>query len=196
MYFHFRSVLPSFEKGLQDPYLILCLFEQKKDSFELHYGKYASNQKRIAFLYAEFKDYFEVRLLWILSTRNSSVQSNESIINWISIKAVRAETKCQLPLLHIIPEPVSRISRYQLLIKDAGKEFAKVGDQENAELMEKARLLAADICMYCNNMADAGYITNFDVSILKKLRNFWKSCQFLLALVRSCQILSALVSSC
>ena len=124
------------------------------------------------------------------------MQSNESIINCILIKAVRAETKCQLPLLHIIPEPVSRISRYQLLIKDAAKEFAKAGDQENAELMEKARLLAADICMYCNNMADAGYITNFDVSILKKPRNFLQSCQFLSALVSSCQLLSALVSSC
>lgn len=143
--FHVAKVLPNIERSVEAPILLYTLFTAWKREFCNLYGRYSASRSKMSDIFVANASYFE---------------------------QVKQVTNCQSTLDRLFLAPLHAIPRYKLLIKDAEKEFNKGKDEDNAGMMEKVLTELHDICEYCNEMVDVGYIINFQVNILQDQNNF------------------------
>jgi hypothetical protein len=59
--FSYRTILPAFEKCLDDVKRLETVFAEKKDHLKVRYGKYCMNHPKVGYILNEFDVYFNVR---------------------------------------------------------------------------------------------------------------------------------------
>jgi len=72
----FRTILPAFEKCLDDVKYLETVFKEKKDHLKVKYGRYCMNHPKVGFILNEFDIYFNVRNLLYFVTLNSCYSFN------------------------------------------------------------------------------------------------------------------------
>ena len=65
----------------------------------------------------------------------------------------------------LLINPVQRITRLQLLLREASKNFKKAGDIDCSEKINEAYDIATEICNYTNDLMQFGRMEGYDVSI-------------------------------
>ena len=60
-FFSYRTILPAFEKCLDDVKSLETVFTEKKDHLKVRYGKYCMNHPKVGYILNEFDVYFNVR---------------------------------------------------------------------------------------------------------------------------------------
>ena len=60
-FFFYRTILPAFEKCLDDVKRLETVFAEKKDHLKVRYGKYCMNHPKVGYILNEFDVYFNVR---------------------------------------------------------------------------------------------------------------------------------------
>ena len=64
----------------------------------------------------------------------------------------------------LLINPVQRITRLQLLLKEASKNFKKAGDVDCSEKINEAYDVATEICTYTNDLMQLGRMEGYNVS--------------------------------
>ena len=60
-FFSYRTILPAFEKCLDDVKRLETVFTEKKDHLKVRYGKYCMNHPKVGYILNDFDVYFNVR---------------------------------------------------------------------------------------------------------------------------------------
>ena len=60
-FFLYRTILPAFEKCLDDVKRLETVFAEKKDHLKVRYGKYCMNHPKVGYILNDFDVYFNVR---------------------------------------------------------------------------------------------------------------------------------------
>ena len=72
----------------------------------------------------------------------------------------------------LLINPVQRITRLQLLLREASKNFKKAGDVDCSEKINEAYDVATEICTYTNDLMQLGRMEGYNVS---KAHTVWYS---------------------
>ena len=87
---------------------------------------------------------------------------NNNILNF---QLVRLALNYTQPISSQLMTPVQRVTRYNLLLSEAEKNFLKAGDTEKHAIVSEAFQDAREICEYANDMMVAGRMSGFPVRL-------------------------------